>query len=95
MATKFIKNISKKAGLAPGTLVHVGKERLEKVKITVLDYDKTYFEEKTVANIEDVFPVKDTSTVSWINIDGVHDISIIEKLGEAFWNASFDPRRYC
>lgn len=82
--TRFIKNISKKAGLAPGTLVHIGKERSEKVKVTVIDYDKSHFTEKEMENIEECFPFKDTPTVSWINIDGVHDMTVIEKVGEYF-----------
>jgi magnesium transporter len=84
MATRFINNISKTAGLAPGTLVHVGKERSEKVRITVIDYDKSRFNEKELENIEECFPYKDTPAVSWINIDGVHDMTVIEKIGEHF-----------
>lgn len=84
MSTRFIKNISKKAGLAPGTLVHIGKERLEKVKITVIDYDQNNLNEKEMENIEECFPCKDTPTVSWINVDGVHDMSVIEKIGKQF-----------
>ncbi|MFC1570610.1 magnesium/cobalt transporter CorA [Candidatus Omnitrophota bacterium] len=84
MSTRFIKNISKKAGLAPGTLVHVGKERSEKVKITVIDYDKDHLDVKEIENIEECFSYKDSPTVSWINIDGVHDMTVIEKIGKHF-----------
>ena len=81
---KFIKRQSKTAGLAPGTLVHVGERKTEEVRITVMDYDEHDFQEKQVSNIEDCFPFKDTSTVTWINVDGLHDISIIEKAGKHF-----------
>jgi len=30
------------------------------------------------------FPFKDTPTVTWINIDGLHQVDIIEKLGKHF-----------
>jgi len=81
---KFIKRQSKTAGLPPGTLVHVGERKTEEVRITVMDYDEHDFQEKQVSNIEDCFPFKDTTTVTWINIDGLHNTEIIEKLGKEF-----------
>lgn len=75
---------SKKAGLPPGTLVHVGKERTEKVKITVIDYDEKQFEEKEAKKVEECFPFKDKPTATWINVDGIHQIDIIEAIGKHF-----------
>jgi magnesium transporter len=43
---RFIKRRSKKAGLAPGTLVHIGDHKTEKIKITLIDYDEVQLEEK-------------------------------------------------
>ena len=43
---RLFKKSSKKAGLPPGTLVHIGKERTEKVRITLMDYDEHHLEEK-------------------------------------------------
>jgi magnesium transporter len=81
---RFIKRVSKKIGLSPGTLVHIGKKRTEKVKIKLIDYDETQFQEKELKTIEECFPFKDLSTVTWVNIDGLHDIKIMEKIGEHF-----------
>ena len=78
------KKHSKKTGLAPGTLIHIGERRLETAQITVMDYDENSFQEKHVDNVEECFQFKTTPTVSWVNIDGLHDISIIEKIGENF-----------
>ncbi|RZN37031.1 MAG: magnesium/cobalt transporter CorA [Methanophagales archaeon ANME-1-THS] len=79
-----VRKRSKKAGLPPGTLMHIGERRTEKVKITLIDYDETQFQEKEVERVEDCFPFKDTPTVTWINIDGLHDVAIIEKIGKQF-----------
>jgi magnesium transporter len=81
---KLFKRASNKAGLPPGTLVHIGEKRTEKVKTTVIDYDETHFQEKEVETIEECFPFKDTPTVTWINIDGIHELEIIEKIGSHF-----------
>ena len=84
MMSRLIKKRSGKAGLPPGTLVHVGERKAEKVKIRILDYDEVQFEEKEAKTIEESFPFKDKPTVTWINIDGLHEVEIIEKLGSHF-----------
>ena len=75
---------SEKAGMSPGTLMHVGEKKIEKTRITVIDYDAAGFIEKEVASVEECFPFKETATVTWVNVDGVHDASVIEKLGARF-----------
>ena len=50
----------------------------------VIDHDKSHFEEEEVKRIEECFPFRDKPTVTWINIDGVHQLEIIEKIGEHF-----------
>jgi magnesium transporter len=81
---KKIKKRLRKAGLPPGTLVYVGEKKVEAIRINVIDYDEQNFQEKQVSNIEECFPFKTTPTVTWINIDGLHDVEIIEKLGKQF-----------
>ncbi len=81
---KLFKKLSHKAGLPPGTLVHVGERKAEEVKITIIDYDQTGFQEKEVQTVEECFPFKETPTVTWININGLHEVSVIEKIGTHF-----------
>ncbi len=81
---KLIKKRSKKVGLPPGTLVHIGEKKTGQVKITLFDYDEDHFEEKEIRTIDECLPYKDKATVTWINVDGIHDTEIIEKLGHGF-----------
>jgi len=81
---RLIKKISKKAGLPPGTLVHIGEKKTEKVRITIIDYDEQQIQEKEAKTIEESFPFRDKPTVTWINIDGIHQVEIIEKIGKHF-----------
>jgi len=83
MLTRAKKSL-RKAGLPPGTLVHIGEKQVEKTRITVLDYDERTFQEKEVAAVEECFEFKETSTVTWINVEGLHDVGVIEKLGNRF-----------
>jgi magnesium transporter len=81
---RFVKHESKGAGLPPGSLIHVGERKVETPRITVIDYNESRYDEKEIASIEDCLPCKETSTVTWINIDGIHDTEIIEKIGHHF-----------
>ena len=82
--SRLLKKRSKTIGLPPGSLIHVGENKAEEVKITVIDYDEKSFEEVEIKNIEDCFPFKDKSTVTWINIDGISKTDIIDKIGNIY-----------
>ena len=80
----FFKGKSKKPGMSPGTLVYVGDKKEEKVKITIIDYTPDHMEEKEVETVEACLPYLESESVTWINISGVHDLSVIEQLGTHF-----------
>jgi magnesium transporter len=80
----FMRKSSKKPGLAPGTLVHVGEKKVEKIRIRMIDFDVTNLEERELESVDECFPYVDKPTVTWINIDGLHDVDIIEKIGRNF-----------
>jgi len=72
------------AGLVPGTLVHVGERKMDTVRITVIDYDERTLNEKQVTNVEECFQFKTTPSVTWINIDGLHDVELVGKIGKHY-----------
>jgi magnesium transporter len=79
--TKFTKPGKRKIGLPPGSLFHIGQIKTEKVNISLFDYNESHFEEKKVKSIEECFPYKGSSTVTWINLDGLHEVEILAKIG--------------
>jgi magnesium transporter len=79
-----IKRHSRKAGLPPGTLVHIGEKKAEQIRITLIDYNEQNIQERVVEKVEECFPFKEMPTVTWINIDGLHSIETIEKIGKHF-----------
>ncbi len=81
---KLIKKLSKTKGLKPGAVVFVGEQKVEETKIRIIDYNETELNEYEVSSIEECFPFKDKPSVTWINIDGLHDVSVIEKIGSHF-----------
>lgn len=77
------KRRSSKAGLPPGTLVHIGEKKTEKIVLSLMDYSEGRLEEKILEKPEDLCAyLKKQSTVTWVNVYGIHDVKTIEKLGE-------------
>ncbi|MFQ5868684.1 MAG: magnesium/cobalt transporter CorA [Candidatus Zixiibacteriota bacterium] len=81
---RFIKKTSKKMGLPPGALVHIGEKRLKETRISIIDYDQAQFQERELERIEERFALKDKPTVTWINIEGIHELQVIKEIGRHF-----------
>jgi len=82
--TRHRHKLAKKAGLSPGTLHMEGEPRIAPVRITVMDWDAAHYVEKRCDAIEECFPYRDTGTITWINIDGLANTEVIEKIGRHF-----------
>ena len=77
-----LRKRSGKAGLPPGTLIHIGERRAEKTTIRAFTYDEAHFQEKTAATIGEFLPLPETEGITWINLDSLHDVGMIEELGK-------------
>ncbi len=73
-----------KPGLAPGTPIHIGERRTKSTKISVIEYDASHVQERQLGSLEECGACKDSKGVVWINIDGIHDISVVEAVGKIF-----------
>ena len=76
--------LSKRAGQPPGSLHVNGETGDAPVRISVIDYDTTHFQESQVSQINECFPFRNTETVTWINVDGLGNTKVIEELGRCF-----------
>lgn len=73
-----------KKGFPPGTLTHVGSVYTDKIKIRQTDFDATGAESREYERLEDLFPFKILREISWIEVSGIHDVKVIEQIGEQF-----------
>jgi magnesium transporter len=80
--SRLFRKSSKSAGLVPGTLVHIGKERTEEVTVTVINYSPDSFEENKVNNFTETLEFKGRGRVNWISVGGVHDTRVIQNIGK-------------
>jgi magnesium transporter len=76
---------SKKAGLAPGTLVHIGEKKSDITKVTMYEYHENFFLENTVVQADALrnLPVN-REGVLWVNVDGFARVDILEAIGTRF-----------
>ncbi|MDF1578710.1 MAG: magnesium/cobalt transporter CorA [Desulfurivibrionaceae bacterium] len=81
---RILKSSSLKAGLPPGTLVHVGAQMAEEIKITIINYDRESCEVVYPDNPEECAAYREKDSITWINVDGLHQIDVIEKLCTGF-----------
>lgn len=64
----------------PGTISYVGEDRTEKVNTETIFYDAVKY-----TKLEGIYldKLKDNQ-VNWFNVDGVHEIDLLEKVGSKF-----------
>lgn len=78
------QQMTKKVGLPPGTLLHIGSNRNEKVKIKMLCYTSDHWTETEFDKVDEVLKHKSTGEMCWIHVSGIHVVTMIEKIGAAF-----------
>ncbi|HEY7128797.1 MAG TPA: magnesium/cobalt transporter CorA [Nitrospira sp.] len=80
---KLVQKRSKKTGLPPGSLVHIGERKPGKVTLHIFRYNAAGCEELQPERADQLSPPTDESVV-WINVGGVHDVQVLETLGKQF-----------
>lgn len=80
---KLVQKRSKKTGLSPGTLIHIGEQRTHTVTMTLFKYAGSRCEEHVVTDASELQPSAD-ETVTWVNVGGVHKVDLLEVFGKQF-----------
>jgi magnesium transporter len=81
---RLFKKPSRRVGAAPGTLVHIGEKRAAEVGIREIVYTEEAFHAADITAEELLSRPLDSSANRWINVNGLHDTALIEKIGERF-----------
>ncbi len=82
--TNTLRKRSQKTGLPPGALIHVGEQKSERTRITLLDYDEQRVEEKELTVVDECLLFKEKNSVTWINVSGLHQVELLERLNDCF-----------
>lgn len=81
----YYRGQSRKAGLPPGTLVHTGAlPTTGATTVSAISYSAEDFREYHPQNLDQCIPVKGTGTITWINLEGLHDLELIRHFGDCY-----------
>ena len=77
-----IGSAAEKSGLPPGTLIHIGKKHAAECKISVTQYKNDTLIQHKIRSITELKPLKNAELITWINVDGLSDVRIVETIGQ-------------
>ncbi len=81
---RFLKKRHASKGMSPGSLIFIGKQKVDKVGARVIDYTPDNLVDKELIHVKDVCEFTDADTVTWLNINGLHDTEVIGETGRIF-----------
>jgi magnesium transporter len=81
----FSQPESMRDNLLPGSLVFTGEQKMAQSRIRFFDYTQGEIKELEVPHIEEILSyAQRQDSVTWINIDGLHDVDLIRQFREPF-----------
>jgi len=81
---KLLKRRSHKAGLLPGSLVHIGEQRQAASRVEVISYDRERVD-LSHPDLEKECPLPPPEgAVSWVNLEGLGRMELLKRLGDCY-----------
>jgi magnesium transporter len=81
---RFIKDRHAAKGQVPGSLVLIGTQKMEHPVIQLMEFDSENLKEKKLESIEEAAGCITSDEMSWINIWGIHDPEMMQRMSEIF-----------
>lgn len=79
---KPAKRRSSKAGLPPGSLIHIGDVKVDQARMTLVDYGPGGMVETSLTSIDALRDYQRQHEKLWINIYGLHEVELLRAVGE-------------
>jgi magnesium transporter len=81
---RFIKKSKQEIGISPDELLFRGEQKVNSVLLRIIDFDAVNIEENALNTVDEVLKYQDKNTITWFNIDGIHNTDIMEKITKGF-----------
>ena len=81
---RFLKKQKQEIGRSPDELLFHGERKIDNVLLRIIDFDADNLKEDAVSAVNEVIKYKDKESVTWFNIDGVHNTDIMEEIAKGF-----------
>ncbi|WP_353721501.1 magnesium/cobalt transporter CorA [Dyadobacter sp. 676] len=84
-ARKSKKYVKRGLLTSPGTLTYIGPDIELKTRIRRIRYNEHLYKEDTVKSLDECRAAENGENfITWLNVDGIHETSLIEKLGRLY-----------
>tara|TARA_R110000822_G_scaffold37820_1_gene105590 strand:- start:191 stop:1276 length:1086 start_codon:yes stop_codon:yes gene_type:complete len=81
---RFLKKSKEEIGTSPDQLIFRGDKKINEVLLRIIDFDANSLAEETIKTVKEVLKYQEKDTVTWFNIDGLHNTEIIEGIANEF-----------
>lgn len=81
---RFLKDKQKSKGAAPGSLIFLGRQKMDYSYIRVVQYNPDYVKEKELKSLDKISEYISEDHVTWISLHGLHDTALVEQAGKKF-----------
>ncbi len=81
---RFLKKKEASIGQVPGELIFLGEQKVQQATIRVIDYNRESLTETDLRDIKAGLTYRESDTVTWINVNGLHDTELIREIGNGF-----------
>lgn len=81
--TRFVKKQKHEIGRPPDELIFRGSQKINQVLLRIIDFDSNNLIEDNTSSVKDINKYNNENTVTWINIDGLHNLTMMEEIASA------------
>jgi len=82
--SRFIKKNKEHIGLSPFALIFRGQKKTDKSILRAMNFDLEEVRELDVKSNEQLISLKKSKTLSWLNVDGLDNVELMENLAKIF-----------
>jgi magnesium transporter len=81
---KTVTRRSKKHGLSPGTLMHIGTQTPGKTSINLIEYDADLLKERQISSLDECSIRTPPPTITWVNVEGLSQLEVMQHFGSCY-----------
>ncbi len=81
---RFVTKKKEEIGRSPYELYFRGERKMDEVLLRLIDFDGENLQESVVDTVKQVITLQKEETVTWFNVDGLHNAELMDEIAKAF-----------